>query len=324
MTEQEYISLIVRDFNNELNSIEKKALGSWISKNEEHERISTAFKNDWEKAADYKSNLTIDKSSAWQNIESKIAIEKEIKVVSISHNKKWLRIAAMLVLALTTTFFVKNIFNNGFIIEQTAQNETKSINLPDGSTVVLNENSSLKYKEVFNKRVVSLEGEAFFDVTKDKEHPFTVNVNRTTTQVLGTSFNMDAHQNGKVELALLTGKVKFSNTKNNSIILLPGEKAVYDEHTASFSMRKQNNENSISWKTNKLVFDNTNLLEVVKDLNDYYKTEITLTSSDVNCSFTGTFENAAISEVLDVISFSLNAEVKLSNNVYSITSIECN
>lgn len=325
MTEQKYISLIVKDCNNELNKTEQKALGSWIDADVKHKKLYAEIKDDWEKSAAYKSELVIDKAKAWQKIESKISAAQETKVVSIFKYKQLFRIVAMLVVVFTATFFVKDfVLNKGFVTEQTAENETKSINLPDGSTVVLNENSSLRYKDIFSKREVSLKGEAFFEVTKDENHPFTVNVNKTTTQVLGTSFNIDAQQKGIIELALITGKVKFSNTKNNSVILNPGETATYNKQTAIFTKKKNNNENSISWKTNKLVFDNTNLIEVVKNLNDYYKSKISLKETqNTACTFTGTFENAKLEEVLEVLSFSLNTELEFVNNNYSIGAGDC-
>lgn len=327
MGEQEYISLFVKELNNELTATEQKALGSWMNADAEHKKIYAVFKKDWEKVAAYKSEITIDKEKAWQKISSKISAETvETKVISIANNKKWLRIAAALVIGLAMSFFVKDFILNGeFVVEQTAQDETKSIHLPDGSTVVLNENSSLKYKKSFAERNVSLEGEAFFEVTKDKTRPFSVKANNTTTQVLGTSFNIDAQEKEQVEVALLTGKVKFFNNTNNSVVLEPGEIAIYDRQTAIFSLSKNNNANSISWKTNKLVFDNTNLSTVVADLNDYYDTEITFDTTEANaaCTFTGTFENEKVAEVLEVISFSLNAELIFTNNVYSIGSGDC-
>ena len=108
--------------------------------------------------------------------------------------------------------------------------ETRTVCLPDGSTVTLNHYSSLSYPEKFksDKREVKLNGEAYFEVSKNKKHPFIVQTETIDVQVLGTHFNVDAYQNNPdVKTTLLTGSVAVSNkSKSVRVILKPNEIAM--------------------------------------------------------------------------------------------------
>ena len=104
--------------------------------------------------------------------------------------------------------------------------------MPDGTTGYLNSNSSIKYNGNFSSdRQVSLTGEAFFDVVKDKRRPFTVNTNEVNVRVLGTRFNIASYENEKdVEVVLEEGKLIFSeNGTVKSCFMNPNDLVIYDK-----------------------------------------------------------------------------------------------
>ena len=111
--------------------------------------------------------------------------------------------------------------------------ETRTVHLPDGTSVTLNHYSSLSYPERFksDNREVELSGEAYFEVSKDPKHPFIVQTETIDVQVLGTHFNVDAYQNNPdVKTTLLTGSVAVSNkSKSVRMILKPNEIAIYNK-----------------------------------------------------------------------------------------------
>ena len=111
--------------------------------------------------------------------------------------------------------------------------ETRTVRLPDGSSVMLNHYSSLSYPEKFqsDKREVELNGEAYFEVSKDSKHPFIVQTETIDVQVLGTHFNVDAyHDNPDVKTTLLSGSVAVSNkSKSVRMVLKPNEIAIYNK-----------------------------------------------------------------------------------------------
>ena len=157
--------------------------------------------------------------------------------------------------------------------------ETRTVCLPDGSTVTLNHYSSLSYPEKFksDKREVKLNGEAYFEVNKNKKHPFIVQTETIDVQVLGTHFNVDAYRNNpEVKTTLLTGSVAVSN-KSNSVrmILKPNEIAIYNKVGNKLTRQvTKNAKDKISWRDGEFIFDNLPLGEIARELSNSFDTPI--------------------------------------------------
>lgn len=162
--------------------------------------------------------------------------------------------------------------------------ETRTIHLPDGSTVILNHYSSLSYPEKFksDNRKVELNGEAYFEVSKDKKHPFVVQTETMDIQVLGTHFNVEAyHNNPDVRTTLLTGSVAVSN-KSNSIrmILKPNEIAIYNKVEQKLTRKALKNANDkISWRNGEFIFNDLPLQEIVRELSNSFGVSIRISDT---------------------------------------------
>ena len=157
--------------------------------------------------------------------------------------------------------------------------ETRTVCLPDGSTVTLNHYSSLSYPEKFksDKREVKLNGEAYFEVSKNKKHPFIVQTETIDVQVLGTHFNVDAYQNNPdVKTTLLTGSVAVSNKRNSvRMILKPNEIAIYNKVGNKLTRQvTKNAKDEISWRDGEFIFDNLPLGEIARELSNSFDTPI--------------------------------------------------
>jgi transmembrane sensor len=118
----------------------------------------------------------------------------------------------------------------GYNTLSTTRGEQTQVRLQDGTVVFLNAESSLKYPTSFTKtikREVTLTGEAYFEVAKDKQHPFVVNADQQSVEVLGTTFNINSYPDEpEIKTTLLEGSVKISNlTSHLSSLLKPGEQA---------------------------------------------------------------------------------------------------
>lgn len=175
--------------------------------------------------------------------------------------------------------------------------ETRTFCLPDGSTVTLNHYSSLSYPEKFKsgKREVVLDGEAYFEVSKDKEHPFIVQTETIDVLVLGTHFNVNAyHNNPDVRTTLLTGSVAVSN-KSQSVrmILKPNEIAIYNKVKEKLTRKVlENAKDEISWRQGEFIFDNLPLQEIVRELSNSFGTTIHITDTTLqNYRVTARFRN---------------------------------
>lgn len=119
---------------------------------------------------------------------------------------------------------------SGYTIIENPSATIKLVTLPDSSVVELEPEAILKYNENFTEnRAVKLNGKAFFNVHKDKKHPFTVQCHETTTTVLGTCFTIYGYNRKSVKVQLYEGRVQMNVTgKNNNWILAPGEQFVYE------------------------------------------------------------------------------------------------
>ncbi|KAI9433782.1 hypothetical protein F5148DRAFT_1295352 [Russula earlei] len=202
------------------------------------------------------------------------------------------RIAASLILVFAVgvlLYHQKDVVNNYLDPERftnisSPKGKHMTVNLPDGSVVLLNQESRLSYSNRFNDtlREVSLTGEAYFQVTPNKAKPFIVHTGHLDTRVLGTSFNIEAYPfSSRIAVELITGKIWLtankSGTQNVNDILTPNQTAEYD--TASGQTKKgevANAENYIAWKDDKVRFSNTRLDEVVRRLNVNFRSHIVL------------------------------------------------
>lgn len=157
--------------------------------------------------------------------------------------------------------------------------ETRTISLPDGTSVTLNHYSSLSYPERFqsDEREVELSGEAYFEVSKDRKHPFIVQTEAVDVRVLGTHFNVDAYRdNPDVRTTLLSGSVAVSN-KNRSerIVLKPNEIAIYNKVEQKLTCQMlENAKNEISWRHGEFIFDDLPLQDIARELSNSFGTTI--------------------------------------------------
>jgi len=179
-----------------------------------------------------------------------------------------------------------------------------SFNLPDGTTGMLNSGSRLTYSLPFNNdRKVSLEGEAWFDVARDEEHPFELNTGISTVRVLGTSFNLSAYPaEDYVEIVLKEGKVEFlDNQSHVKTTILPSERLVLkDGHigkTVTDPAKYQ------AWTKGRMVFNNDPMAEVARRIERWYNVKVVLADKGLESySFRGTFEDDKLEEVFRLLS----------------------
>ncbi|QEH43298.1 FecR family protein [Chitinophaga sp. XS-30] len=174
--------------------------------------------------------------------------------------------------------------------------------LPDGSKVWLNSASSIRFPVAFTgtTREVTVTGEAYFEVTENKQLPFIVNVpGRTSLRVLGTRFNVKAYPDETVTVAtLLEGRLAVAVTGGNQAILNPGQQAVM-EGTQLQQRNVPNAEAAVAWKNGLFNFDNKKLDEVMRELARWYDLEIVYEKGIPDIMFGGEMgRNEPLSNVL--------------------------
>ncbi|MFS2518600.1 FecR family protein [Bacteroides xylanisolvens] len=186
--------------------------------------------------------------------------------------------------------------------------ETRSVRLPDGSSVTLNHYSSLSYPEKFqsDKREVELNGEAYFEVSKDPKHPFIVQTETIDVQVLGTHFNVDAyHDNPDIKTTLLSGSVAVSNkSKSVRMVLKPNEIAIYNKVEEKLTRKVlKNAEDEISWRQGEFIFDDLPLQEIARELSNSFGATIQIADTTLqNYRITARFRDGEdLATILSVL-----------------------
>lgn len=196
-----------------------------------------------------------------------------------------------------------------------------SCNLPDGTVAYLNSGSTLVYPVPYDKdkRAVTLDGEGYFKVTHDPEKPFIVSVadGQMRVKVLGTEFNLQAYrEEGLIETTLVSGKVNIETKKENGTVvrqvLSPSIKATYSLSTGKLNMESVNTAYETAWIEGKLMFYNSPLPEVLRDLSYFYNVKFEVKDPMIKSYyFTGTFIDKQLSQILDYLKISSGIDYKI-------------
>ena len=326
-----------------------------MDENKSNQKLFDQYREIWLAAKTNNIVDIYDYKSAFKKFADKI----ENKPNEIPKNRfirnfqiSFARIAAIIVIAFIIGFVFQSVIkktnsNLSLYQEITVPLGSKSkIRLPDGTHVVLNAGSKLRYQLDYgtNQRVVNLEGEGYFDVAKDKKHPFIVKTEFIDVKALGTSFNVKAYSaDNKVEATLVEGSVEIQHTKIKNardngkeiIILKPHQRYTYIKEEVKHVKKNTPMENiaeeknkpidklesvtakkvyisenfdikqDISWKDKRWVIYREQLDELAVKLGRRYDVSILFDDEDLkNYSFTGTLEDESLEQVMKVISLS--------------------
>jgi hypothetical protein len=188
--------------------------------------------------------------------------------------------------------------------------KTFKVTLSDGTMVNLNAGSSLKYPVQFikgNKREVVLDGEAFFDVAKDKAHPFIVKTRGVDVKVLGTKFNVSSYkEDTDINTVLIEGSVRLcdANDANKKTMLVPGEKGTWNSTNKDIAVNQVDTRFYTEWINGEIVFRKTAFRDIIIKLERTYNVTIENNREDIldkkyNASFNKNIES--IEKVLETM-----------------------
>ena len=195
--------------------------------------------------------------------------------------------------------------------------------LSDGTQVILNSGTSLKYPVQFIKgdnRRVFLNGEAFFTVAKDKLHPFIVNADELNVRVLGTKFNLSSYPEDQfVNTTLVEGSVSVyeSNANydsSNSSLLKPGYKSEWNKHNKQISIAEADIAMHTDWLNGKIILRHVPFKNIVKKLERHYNVDITNNNKGLdNEMFSASFDIETIDQVFRTFNESYEIDYKINN-----------
>lgn len=303
---------------------EQQQLDLWAGQSKENMQALEDYKQIWKESRS--SQLPeFNTISELKKLETRIdQEEKHTQRIPLSVSFM-LKVAASIALFITLSFFVYQWSFKPEMIVMESGAEKMQVPLPDGSTVWLNERSTIKYTDDFNDvRAIQLTGEGYFEVTHNPEKPFVIKTDKGEVTVLGTAFNVRAYESEEQnEVYVVTGKVSLSD-KKQTIYLRPGEEGILNKQTKTLTLNSTIDQNLIAWKTKQLIFKRTSLSEVAIALEKYFQISIAVKNPELKkCRFTSTFQDPTLDEVIEAISIALNLNIIHQNKHYTFDGEGC-
>lgn len=291
---------------------ENLLLDHWIDEAIENRRHYSEQKKLWDLFEIHQKIQKIDERKAYQKISNQLNSGKNINILG------WVqRVAAILllpVIVISAFYFYsgktnRTQFATVYNTAETPLGMRSSLTLPDGTRVWLNAGSKISYPVLFSDRgrEVTLSGEAYFEVKKDKKWPFVVNTRNMMIVVTGTTFNCNAYpENEQVQTVLVEGEVTLLNQSATELeSLSPGELATFDNSNHQITKIKTDLQKYIAWKSGKLMFREDKMNKVVEKLERWYNVEFEIEDKEIaEYIYTATFIDESLDQVLKMLSIS--------------------
>jgi transmembrane sensor len=278
---------------------------------------------------------------------SGFVISTRLSKISVSRRKiMYFKVAAMLLvicLAGATAFYMSMDIpaesSQEIVVNQRSLSygQTATLRFGDGSVIQLNGGSTLQYPDTFteDRREVHLDGEAYFRIAEDQQRPFIVHAGNTTTEVLGTSFNIKAYNDeNELQIAVAEGKVKIRQINeelsktgeafheersfeynDSAVILEKNQWVTYHSVSGILEQGEGNIREMFAWKDRVLLFSNKSFEEVAKMLERWYGIMISIEDESLKDHILeGEHQDVSLEEVLESIRFVMDFEYEIDEN----------
>jgi ferric-dicitrate binding protein FerR (iron transport regulator) len=306
-------TLIIRYLDGYASAEEKQELEAWLSLSEENQQAFEDVQKIWTGSADAGTLAELDVDADWEKVANQFTSQSNAQILSLS-TSRWRAIAAAIALVLISSLA-------WFYLNQSTATY-QEIQLTDGTTVWLQPGSTLDYPEQFpgDQRLVTLQGQAFFQVAKNAQKPFIINLDEAQIEVLGTAFNVKTSEE-KTEVVVEHGKVKFSEKgdTSNFVLLTQNERGLLSKQ--KLIEEQNNNPNYLSWKTGNFQFDGQTLPDALEVLNDYYGDQFQFAPGFTSdCQLKANFQQEKTTVILDVLQKSCSVKIQKQNGRYLISN----
>lgn len=332
-----YNNLIASYFSGEASPEEIELLSVWLTEDALNLKLFEEYQQTWLITGKDALMSSMDIDAEWEAINKRMMPETSASISRVPEYMKgrlihfmngWKAAAAVAVIMIAVAaLFYLNRGQDKIVL--TADKGNLEQILPDGSQISLRKGSVIEYAADFDskERKIKLEGEAYFKVKRNERRPFIVAGDKASIEVLGTSFNVDTKAgDDKISVILTSGKVSiyFNDKKAQNTILNPGEKAEISTSQETITTAANPDPNYLAWKNGKIIFDNSNLDQVIATLSKVYQKEIRLGNPQLTgCSLTATFDNQTLASVLNVIRVTLDVEMAEENGILVIYGSGC-
>lgn len=316
------IELITKFLSGEASFAEKEELDNWRALSDENEKEFQSIRKLWAISYLKTKQGLIDIDAEWAVQESLIAPKRKILAF-----RNIITIAASIILLFTLSIFGYWLTHPETI--RTSAAEIAKKELPDGSFVNINAKSKIEYPKQFGEknRELKLEGEAFFDVSENKELPFKIETDIAIIEVTGTQFNVNAYkEKQEVIVSVTEGTVWLYAKKDthDTITVKAGETGILKIGNKIPEKIEEIDLNNIGWKTRTFDFDDATLATVCAKLSNAYHVNFELNPKIENCNITVFFDQQELGSVLEILKNTLDLQIGKKGEKIYITGDGCN
>lgn len=326
-------NLIQRYITGNASPKERRELWRWMGKDPRNRELVRQLEEIWKLTPeeDFETNA----EDAWEKFYKESMGSP--KAHSINHRNQQhsstssylFRAAAVILVILLSGYFAQRYLPGSsvqdpqeFYVMQdlvTDKGEKASVTFSDGTEVVLNAASSIRFPRKFNgaKREVFLDGEAYFQVSHNDQNPFIVHTENADIRVLGTKFNVQGwDEDANVDVAVRDGSVSVRSTGidtniHEEIILEKGDYARVNKTGNISPVKKVDVQNHLLWTQGGIHFEDVELRQVIRDLERKFDVTISVSDPEIlQVPFTSTFREAELNEILTVIAASMDLEYR--------------
>jgi len=240
-------------------------------------------------------------------------------------NNPWLRAAACLVLVAGSWAIWRTVIHHPltYISIYNPSGKIQRVTLPDSSKVLLNAESSIRYTAAFTgQREVFLDGEAYFDVSTDKEHPFVVHSGALTTTVLGTAFDIQSFSTERQNsVTVIRGKVQVQDSTKVLDVLTPARQLQWDGQTHKAETVSIDTNQVTAWQHGKFEFRDQTLKEITLVLARWYHVQFVFAKPPVkDTRYHGIFDNTMkLEQILTLLSSLNDMNFTINNATHTVT-----
>lgn len=332
-----YNDLITRYFLGEISAEEMRVLEQWVLAGPENRKIFEEYGKTSKAIEKSGTGPTINLDQEWAALKHKMSGYPQPVSLNLSPDYPLLhpvsrllpnnlfRIAALFLLLAIPVFLLYQYYGPPKEKHIVAGKEVVSCTLPDGTLVALNAGSTLVFPSKFDpsSRLVALTGEAWFEVAPDPAKPFILTTGHIRIEVVGTSFLVNTLKGNDVsEIILASGKVNacFSERPDIKTSLAPGDKTLFQARGFTITKDANSDINYLSWKTKRMVFNNTPLPEAVALLNKVYHYPVRIRDNGLDhYRITATFDHQSLESVLNVFKATLDLQIQKTGPGYEIS-----
>lgn len=315
-------TLISTFLSGEATTQQKAELEAWRHADEAHEKEFQNFCESWNLVHTDMNFVYPDKEKVWDKIMSSITQIKPVKMYSRSILYRAVGIAATV--AILIGFSIPLLLNaepeNKLVSFKAPPGQKAQVCLPDGTNVFLNSGSELIYSTEYSRtnRSVRLNGQAFFDVTKDKQHPFDVAVGNIKVVVHGTTFDVNGYKDSpNISVALLTGHISIISASTGKLLvdMKPNQKSIIPlSNNDKCILKTCNAEEEAIWRLGKLKIEDERITDIIRKIERWYGVKITLNNANTTKRYWMTIKTETLKETIEIInrmtpiSYSINGE----------------